>query len=137
MRNNVERWLKFADTALDHCRIVAGGKVIKSEYEGYLASFGATVINIGIKATIAFYMKDPEHKAILNAITKILAEDASITGFRPNHGAEDLKETVLAITDPIRLHEYTKWIVEASVALKLMIRTYDFGKKNLNQNDHG
>lgn len=137
MRSNVESWLQAADTTLNNCGIVAEGKVVKSEYERYLSSFGATVINIGIKATIAFYMKDSDHKLILNAIAKILATNQSLTGVCVNQGVDDLKCLVMGITDEMRLHEYTQWIVEASVALKLMIRTYELDKKNSNQKDHG
>lgn len=120
---NVERLLPYADKALNDVDIdiLVQGKVPK-EYLGYVAAFGATVINMGIKAALLYYMKDKRVK-VIDALTYILKESE-----KPKNGSEqetiDLKEWMKDEINILELYHKTQKIVDASVALKLMIRTY-------------
>lgn len=128
---NVERLLPHADKALNDAGILVQGKVPK-EYLGYVAAFGATVINMGIKAALLYYMKDKRVK-VVDALTCILKESR-----KSRNGSEqetiDLKEWV---KDEINILEYhkTQKIVDASVALKLMIRTYPILERQKQEKD--
>lgn len=98
------------------------GKV-KKETKGYVASFGPSVIQSGLLPTVAFYSEQGEANAnrssVLDAIAHILNWDLSeLAGNRKRflryiqaHEPQDIEEDVL----------------NALVALKLSLRTYDFG----------
>lgn len=130
---NVERLLPHADKALNDAGILVQGKVPK-EYLGYVAAFGATVINMGIKAALLYYMKDKRVK-VVDALTCILKESR-----KSRNGSEqetiDLKEWVKDEINILELYHKTPKIVDASVALKLMIRTYPIQKNNDEQQEN-
>lgn len=134
---NVERLLNPANEALTTSRIVVEGGNVLKEYDGYIAGFGATVINIGIKATLAFYMKDhkklqdawidsskPSRARVVYAIAKTLGRG---TGEELFHAVLHIDDSTLA-----ELSKITREITDASVALKMMIRTHRFGDNGNN-----
>lgn len=136
----IEKLLKPADEALKKAGIVvqAEGKStyedVLGEYDGYIAGFGATVIHMGIKATLAFYMKDDQEgkkhteayrSNVVTALALLLSPDY------PQYTTNvKLKNGVLEIPDRQykELFELTRQLLNASTALKLMLRTYKFRK---------
>jgi hypothetical protein len=130
---NIEKLLIPANNALTQSGIVLVNTPVLKEYDGYISGFGATVINIGIKAALAFYMKDATKLLKCSAKTpyraRVVRALAIIMGKADEKG---LFDSVCALPDDnqILIHAETKKIVDASIALKLMIRTYEFNKKN-------
>lgn len=145
----IEKLLKPADEALKTAGIVVQPKGestyedVLDEYDGYIAGFGAMVIHMGIKATLAFYMKDAgeermDSKAYRSNVVTALAllvlpehphSDANVELKNVKKNVE-LKNKVLKISDRQykELFEQTGQLLNASIALKLMLRTYKFRK---------
>ena len=99
--------------------------VVPSSYNGYISSFGASVIQSGLLATIALFenqnAKTQEKKELLtNLILQVLddtkTEKDTLLEYVLNNGKNKLKQQILDI----------------SIAIKLSIRTFklDKGKKN-------
>jgi len=89
-----------------------------SSYNGYISSFGASVIQSGLTPTLALFenrdVKTKEKKELLtNIILQILA---------PNAQEETLLEYILNSSE----HEkyLKKKILDISIALKLSLRTF-------------
>lgn len=152
---NVERLLPYADKALNDAGILVNGKV-PQEYLGYVAAFGATVINMGIESALLYYKKDEQkylsdkedyeknpikykeniskvyRVKVVIALTHILKESKEF-----GETQIDLVEWVRASKDnTLELYNKTGKIVNASVALKLMIRTYPIQKNNDEQQEN-
>ncbi|KAA6331326.1 hypothetical protein EZS27_020047 [termite gut metagenome] len=143
VKTNIEKLLEPANKALIHSGIVVieNNKDVIKEYDGYISGFGATVINMGIKSTLAFYMKDvqelkraeerekpyekPYRSRIVRALAQILEEV----------NEEKMFKKIIEIEDVNQLHQQTQKIIDASVALKLMIRTYRFTNKIQNTDE--
>jgi len=105
-------------------------KPVIGEYEGYIAGFGATVINMGIKPAIAAYcgnapdpgeINTPSRKKVIEAIAITL----NLTGAKD---AEGLLKYVINHDDHSGLRKIKENIVNASVALKILVRTYPIAK---------
>lgn len=92
------------------------GEIAKA-YNGYISSFGASIIQSGLKPTLAVFENS-------NASTK---EDKSylstlILKLLPNAGGDSLLKYVLADKD--REEALKAEIVDIAIALKLSIRTF-------------
>jgi hypothetical protein len=125
MRTNnqsINRLLQNAEKALDSTHIVDNGRVKNGSIEGYISSFGANVINIDLLPTIAVYMQEPNHKKVIEAIAQTLyGNDMS------KNNAERLFAFLKAQGGANR--SIKEEIINASVALKIMIRTFEIIKK--------
>lgn len=81
-----------------------------------------------MKSAIIYYHNS--RKIILTAIGEVLSE---FPERNLGKNAEELKEMV--VREDLRLNDHIQWIVDASVALKMMIRTYGIKKiNNMNGN---
>lgn len=125
----VDTYLAAAAAALIQSDIVKGNTIAKA-YKGAVASFGASLVMSGLVPTIQFYMADSsgrevDYKLIVKAIARIVeGEHAS---------AEALQEkimTMLREADPnlrrLWLNTMKAKILDAAVALKIMMRSYEF-----------
>lgn len=97
------------------------GKVAK-EYNGYIASFGASVIQNGILAAILFYNNTnaetkKDRSKLMEAISKIIKNN--------NHEKNDVNLFEYASTNKAKA---TADILDAATALKLAIRTFELTK---------
>lgn len=112
-----------ADTALKHAqiRIVENGIVEQGVIEGHIAGFGAMVINIDLLPTVAVYLEDDNRKKVIEAIAKTLDTNAT---------RQTLFEQIKATeTQGLAAKRMLKErVMNASVALKMMIRTYEIRK---------
>lgn len=120
----IERLFQAADNALIANSLINTEtlSVVKDEYDGYLAGFGPSVIISGLVQTIAVYTATPERACVLNAIAEVANIDGSTTG-------TDLLS--LCITHHNERDQINLWredIINASVALKIMIRTYNINR---------
>jgi len=132
MRNPriIEALYANADQALINTKIVLGKKVVHGEYEGYIAGFGPNVINMGIKPTVAAYCaKPPEDDVSKPSKKKVIEAIAKTLNILNATDAESLLKKVINETDHYLLQDLKEKIVNASVALKIMIRTYEISKE--------
>lgn len=126
MKTN-NRYLQKADLAIGLAEIAENNKV-PSSYKGAISSFGASLIMSGMIPTIQFYMsdstnRDSDHSKIIEAISMIIYDN-------PNNNAIHLKNEVLRIaTDRVEQKKMRNKIADAAIALKIMLRTYEFQKK--------
>lgn len=122
--NAIEKLFSIADTALANNNIVDSltKSVVKDEYDGYLAGFGPAIIISGLIQTIAVYEATEDRKNVLDAIATVANIENSVTGSEllslclNNHNQRD------------RLYLWREKIINASVALKIMIRTYNLNR---------
>ena len=124
MNKRVENWIPAAiEAAQTH---LANHGVIKKEYNGYISSFGAAVLQSGLKAAIAFNESassgsTEDRGVLMKAILQIITN-------RPieNNSNEKLLNYVLEHDD----NETKEKIMDASTALKLAIRTFKLSKED-------
>lgn len=97
---------------------------IEKEYNGYISSFGAAVIQSGLKAAVAFNESESsgsakDRKKLMKAILHILKKG------QMNDGDNDkLMNYVLENDNPATKSD----IMDAAAALKLAIRTFKLEK---------
>ncbi len=96
---------------------------ISSKYKGYVASFGGSIVQIGVYATFLSFCADEDKKKIADLICNIYV-DVNVN-----------KKNEIKIPDIIKEkrndHLFQKQIAYAVVALKLVIRIYQFDDTNI------
>ena len=102
----------------------ASKKIIDGVFDGYVNGFGPTVISSGLLPTIATYAADPKRAKVLNIICKI----ANIEG---NQDGSAMLQYCLANFN----NQDQQWLIKeklitASIALKLVLRTFDITDQN-------
>lgn len=93
-------------------------KITDNVYDGYIAGFGPAVITAGLLPTLSTYAGHDKRKEVLNAIAKVADIENKTNG-------EDLLNICLIAANKPKLNNWKIKIINASVALKLMIRTYN------------
>ena len=86
---------------------LAKNGAVKKVYQGYLASFGPTVISSGLTQTLAFYSADSEKNQVIKMMFDIL--DMELDLQNTNYKDYAIKNKIL----------------EANIACKLAIRTFE------------
>ncbi|WP_419675596.1 type III-B CRISPR module-associated protein Cmr5 [Aliarcobacter butzleri] len=86
-------------------------------YQGYLASFGPTVITSGILQAVAFYSGDDKKKKVIKLMFDLIQDDLKTD---KNTLLDFLKEN-----DKYKDYAIKNKILEASIACKLAIRTFE------------
>lgn len=115
----IEKLLAAADISLTNSPIVNNNRVTDSVYDGYLAAFGPAVITSGLLQTLSVYEADEKRKVVLNVIAKVACIQNTTTG-------NSLYRTCLQeYMNKDLLNTWREKIINASVALKLVIRTFD------------
>jgi CRISPR-associated protein Cmr5 len=104
-KKNIDRLIPKAISYIQENLVKDGG--VKKVYQGYLASFGATVINSGLTQTLAFYSADSEKNIVIKMMFDILNKKLDLKDANYNDYA--LKNKIL----------------EANIACKLAIRTFE------------
>jgi hypothetical protein len=122
--NRIDKLLKKADEALLANRLVDNANILDDVFDGYLASFGATVIISGLIQTLAVYEADKKRKQVLNAIATVSA--IQFNNATATTGGQLLELCLNNYTNKLQLNTWREKILDASVALKMMIRTYNF-----------
>ena len=90
---------------------------IPSEYNGYISSFGASIIQSGLVPAVAFYANensksDQDKYKLLEAIKELMKIDTSLLKYVCDNNNQKTKE----------------YIMDIATALKLAIRTYELEK---------
>lgn len=117
---SVDKLLVPAENALLQERIIGGKNVtliqenntISQTKIGAIAGFGAMVINIGLLPTLAVFKSNNEE--ILNALEEVCGVN--------------MNEVKSNIGDIQKRRIFTEMFIDASVALKLMARTFNIQK---------
>lgn len=115
----IEKYLAAADHALGNSPIIRDNKVTDSVYDGYFAAFGPAVITSGLLPTLSVYEADEKRRAVLNAIAKVASVQNTTTG------AELYRLCLQEYRNKDLINSWREKIINASVALKLAIRTFD------------
>lgn len=127
----IEKYIPKAIDVLDDTTlgIVKNGK-IDSTYNGYLSSFGASIITSGVLPTFIFYSKkakndnDADRSLLIKAIEKMIKGiDINILQKQVNGISKEitlLEKVMIAYDD----NQLKKMIQNCAIALKLAIRTY-------------
>lgn len=101
-------------------------KSVAKEYDGYIASFGASIRTAGLLPTLAFYSdyhkegggSSPRRNHVLKALYHIV----KIRNKEAEKSAED--KLLKAAVESKDLKQLEKDLLEASVALKLALRNF-------------
>ncbi len=107
-------------------RHLANNGVINSEYNGYISSFGAAVLQSGLKAAIAFNESESsasakDKKPLMRAILELVVKRGIIEN-------EKLLDHVLVIENDTS--DTKDEIMDAAAALKLAIRTFKLERED-------
>jgi CRISPR-associated protein Cmr5 len=123
MKKRVEKYLPRAIELIDEIHIAQNGEV-KNEFHGYFSSFGAAIIQSGLKPALAFFSNEnsdvsKERAKLLKAIYKLVVTDGN------DKDATALLKHIITENNESKLKPE---IIDASVALKLAVRTYKLKK---------
>lgn len=98
------------------------GKV-KNIYNSYISNFGAAIISSGIRATVAFFSKDEDHRKLLQMLYEIVAGKSS-----SNENSHIDINTYL--DEEGDMNQRISKFMDAAAAIKLSIRTFKIDKTN-------
>lgn len=122
-KKDIEQLIPLAFKAIETCIIKKDGHIDKV-YKGYIESFGPTVIQSGLLPAICLYEKkgtssEGDKIRVIEAIQYILPTDFT-------NSPSKFSTLVGGRTDKVECKEK---IMNAVIALKLAIRTFEFDDK--------
>lgn len=115
MKKRIEQLIpKAIDAVETH---LANNKKVDSEYNGYISSFGAAVIQSGLVPAVAFYSSessksDKDKKKLLTAIADLMQIEGKLLDFVLQNDFPTTKD----------------WVLDVATSLKLAIRTFELVK---------
>lgn len=131
-KKRIEKLIPIADKVLQEQRnsgrdsILKNNNTIKKNYDGKVSGFGIAVALSGLRPTLAMYFNessDVRTRPILDAIAGIIEKDEVYRFFSKLTNSESLLQH--ALDDDTDLKELKKYVLEASIALKQIVRTYE------------
>jgi len=120
MNKRIDSLIPKAIEAVKNIQDEMKGKKLPSEYKGYVSSFGAAVLQSGLKAAIAFY-ESKSSSSVQNKKPLMLAILELVTDKKPDKNNDSLLEYVIK-NDSLELKDE---ILDAAAALKLAINTFE------------
>lgn len=124
----IEQDIPCAIAALQKYKVVEANEYAKA-FNGYIASFGASVIQSGLMPTVVFYSSDSgaeeNRSQLLSVICEMLAPHPTGGDYLPNH----LYSVVSQAGDSQALQQK---ILQKAIAIKLALRLF---KKKGKDND--
>lgn len=124
MNKRINELIPKALEAISDSQIAKNG-IVAREYKGYISSMGASIIQSGLLATLAFYSNEQSQAEkkrlnLLKAIKLLIASESNVQirlldYILSNTNNGDNKPAVAV---------YEKSISEALIALKLALRTF-------------
>ncbi len=127
MKKRVERYIPKAIDAVE-VYIAQDGKV-KKQFKGYIASFGAAVIQTGLIPAVAFYSvqagAEADRGKIIDAIQEILQRTGEVNMDKKQSLLRFLVERFENGDDMSRWKEK---VMDAATALKLAVRIFNVEK---------
>ncbi len=138
MNEKINNLIPKAIQAIEHSGIEKAS-VVKKEYKGYISSMGASIIQAGLLATLAFYQNDSGKKAnssnLLKAILLLIKPDDStetnLIKYIIDHSKKDNitgQHVSVGDLDPDKLYILEEEVSDALIALKLALRTFKIEK---------
>lgn len=96
-----------------------GNGVIHESYNGQVSALGVSVLMIGLKATLAVYYQDDNRRRLLEVIVQMINKKKGTT----------YSNAYAFVHEAIQSNEeqWKSLVVDCSVALKQVIRTYKLG----------
>lgn len=119
-RDKINNLLKSADDALNFEIVVNG--TVKDGYDSAIAAFGPTVVLSGLMPAMAFYCatnKTDKRKADKGKVIDAIAQTLN-----QKYNKNDRKELFEHCLNNPKNEKLMADIVDASIALKIMVRTY-------------
>lgn len=121
----VERLLpKAIDAVKNH---VLNDNKVPKEFNGYISSFGASVIMSGLLPTLVFFSQEGKARgdrgAVIEALEKILQE-SSPDLLTVNKSLIQTVKVIVDKSDIVSMDRLVNKIQEAAIALKLAIRIF-------------
>jgi len=108
---------KLIPKAMQELTTLVKDGTIDKVYQGYLASFGATVIQSGLLQTVMFYSADKNKNKVIKIMYELIKEELKAT--QPT-----MKEFLLTDNN-YKNYAIKNKILEANIACKLSIRTFE------------
>ena len=93
--------------------------IINESYNGQVSALGVSVLMIGLKATLAVYYQDENRRRLLEVIVQMMNKKKGTT----------YSNAYAFVHEAIQSNEeqWKSLVVDCSVALKQVIRTYKLG----------
>ena len=93
--------------------------IINESYNGQVSALGVSVLMIGLKATLAVYYQDDNRRRLLEVIVQMINKKKGTT----------YSNAYAFVHEAIQSNEeqWKSLVVDCSVALKQVIRTYKLG----------
>ena len=122
MKKRIEKYLPRAIEIVKEVGIADEDNRVPSEFNGYISSFGAAIIQSGLKPAAAFFSNENSRtekvrSLVVKAVYALINDNEA-----EKIEAKDLLDHI--IQNNHRIRSITQEIIDASVALKLAIRTY-------------
>lgn len=103
--------------AMEKLATLSKNDVIDKVYQGYLASFGPTVISSGLLQTVMFYSGDKEKNKVIEIMYALIKENL--------HSDTKTMQEFLTQNGNYKSYAIKNKILEANIACKLSIRTFE------------
>ena len=113
-KRKIDNLIPTAITLLES-RLYKDGAIDKV-YQGYLASFGATVIISGLLQTVMFYSGDEKKNRVIEIMWELIKGEFTTSA--------SSMESFLTENENYKSYRVKKRILEANIACKLSIRTF-------------
>jgi len=107
---------KLIPKAIKSLNSLVENGTIDKVYQGYLASFGPTVIQSGLLQTVMFYSADEKKNKVIKIMYKLIKDDL-------NASQDSMKDFLIEEENYKKISTKNK-ILEANIACKLSIRTF-------------
>ncbi len=127
MKKKIEDYLPRAIDIVKEVGIANPRNEVDNRFSGYFSAFGASIIMSGMKPTLAFYSNDKtvgDRSKILSAVYRIIRENNAAN--EPVEPKDLLTYYIENETDNMLKQK----ILDATIALKLAVRTYTLIKKD-------
>jgi CRISPR-associated protein Cmr5 len=136
MKKNIEKLFPAAHQAIMEVFKEHETKPIDSEFQGYISSFGASVLQMGLLPTLAVFADEDSGSAqdrekLLVVLAKVLAHKSA--GYALHSSIADQTDNLFEFSIHLNKNERVilqKHLLDASVAVKLCLRTFKLKKKN-------
>jgi len=142
MNKKINELIPMAIKAIENSNIAVNG-IVEKEYNGYIASMGASITHSRLLPTIAFYSNESGSKDkrlnLMRAILLLLDDSAGtddkllkyiITNSKLNPD-QNTNPITLNSLDPNKLALFEKRITDVIIALKLALRTFKEKEKEI------
>ena len=125
MKRRIEKYIPLAINIVKDVKIADEQGRVKNEFQGYFSSLGASIIQSGLIPAMAFFSNEnseasKDRAKILKAIYSLIAPE--------NKNHKDPNALLFYVIENKNNESLAPKIIDASIALKLAVRTYKLAK---------